>query len=104
MYECIVEGSINVGNTEDVLAVSDLRAEGNGGLFLWGLGLFWWLKKLIVQSGPRQPTYGNTDSLKLDLPFLIDGSDERIEVHRVPRRVRLGVSVGISCTAHGDLH
>ena len=33
-----------MGNTEDVLAVSDLRAEGNGGLFLWGLGLFWWLK------------------------------------------------------------
>jgi len=45
MDECIVEGGINVGDTEDVLAVSDLGTEGNGGFFLWGLGLFWWLEK-----------------------------------------------------------
>lgn len=45
MDECIIERSVDVGDTEDVLALSDLRAEGNGGLLLWGLGLFWWLKK-----------------------------------------------------------
>jgi len=44
MNECIVEGSVDVGDTEDVLAISDLRAKGNGGLFLWGLGLFWGLE------------------------------------------------------------
>jgi len=45
MDECIVEGGVDVGDTENVLAVSDLRAEGDGSLFLWGLGLFWWLGK-----------------------------------------------------------
>ena len=53
-----------MGNTEDVLAVSDLGAEGNGGLFLWGLGLFWWLKKLIVQSDPRELRLESTDSMR----------------------------------------
>ena len=46
MDERVVEGSINVGDTEDVLAISNLGAEGNGGFFLWGLGLFWCLKKV----------------------------------------------------------
>ena len=92
-----------MGNTEDILAVSDLRAEGNGGLFLWGLGLFWWLEKLIVQTDPRQFTGSMWPRLKLDVPFSMGRSDERIEVYRVSRWARLGVSVRISCTAHGDL-
>jgi len=45
MDKCIVEGGVDVGNTENVLAVSNLRAEGNGSLFLWGLGLFWCLEE-----------------------------------------------------------
>lgn len=50
MHECIVEGSIDVGDTEDILAISNLRTEGNGGLFLWGLGLFWWLKSRLFRT------------------------------------------------------
>lgn len=50
MDECVIEGSVNVGDTKDVLAISNLRAEGNGGLFLWGLGLFWWLKNPAIQK------------------------------------------------------
>lgn len=45
MDKCIVEGGVDVGNTENVLAVSNLRAEGDCGLFLWGFGLFWCLVK-----------------------------------------------------------
>ena len=45
MYECVVEGSVNVSDTEDILAVSNLRAESHGCLFLWGLGLLWWLEE-----------------------------------------------------------
>jgi hypothetical protein len=45
MDERIVEGGVDVGDTEDVLAISDLGAEGDSSLFLWGLGLFWWLEK-----------------------------------------------------------
>lgn len=46
MDKCVIEGSVNVGDTEDVFAISNLRAEGDGGLFLWGLGLFWRLDKV----------------------------------------------------------
>ena len=63
MHKCIVEGSVNVGDTEDILAISDLRAEGDGGLFLWGFGLFWWLKKSMVQNNPQQSMLGNTGSM-----------------------------------------
>jgi hypothetical protein len=57
MDECVVEGSVNVGDTEDILAISDLRAEGNGGLFLWGLGLFWWLE---IPNISEQPVTSHT--------------------------------------------
>ena len=46
MDERIVEGGVNVGDTEDVLSISNLRAEGDGRLFFRGLGLFWWLVKV----------------------------------------------------------
>lgn len=46
MDECIIEGSVNVGDTEDVLPIGNLGAEGDGGLFFWGFGLFWWLEKV----------------------------------------------------------
>ena len=44
MHECVVEGSVDVGNTKDILPLRNLGTKGNGGLFLWGLRLFWWLK------------------------------------------------------------
>ena len=37
MHERVVEGSVDVGNTKNILALRDLGAEGDGGLFLWGL-------------------------------------------------------------------
>ena len=58
MDERIVEGGVNVGDTEDVLSISNLRAEGDGGLFFWGLGLFWWLGKV---DRLEQPMLENVD-------------------------------------------
>jgi hypothetical protein len=58
--ERVVEGSVNVGDTEDVLAISNLGAEGNGGFFLWGLGLFWCLEKWTVQNNPQRLTLEDT--------------------------------------------
>ena len=52
MDECVVEGSVDVGNTEHILAISNLWTEGNGGLFLWGFRLSWWLKKGRVSGQP----------------------------------------------------
>ena len=59
--ECVVEGSVDVGNTEHVLAISNLWTEGNGGLFLWGFRLSWWLKDEKFQNNPRQTTVKDTD-------------------------------------------
>ena len=47
MHECVVKGGIDVGDTEDILAFGNLRAESNDGLFLWGLRFFRCLKRQI---------------------------------------------------------
>ena len=60
MDECIVEGGVDVGDTENVLAISNLRAEGDSSLFLWGLGLFWRLEKQTDQNSSRHFTLENT--------------------------------------------
>ena len=40
MDEGVIEGGKDVRNTEDELALSDLGAERDSSIFLWGLGFF----------------------------------------------------------------
>ena len=40
MHESVVEGRVDVGNAENVLAIRDLRAELDGGLLLRCLPFF----------------------------------------------------------------
>jgi hypothetical protein len=43
MNECIVEGCVNVGNTEDEFTLCDLWPERDGGFFPDYFSLLWWL-------------------------------------------------------------
>jgi hypothetical protein len=43
MNECIVEGCINVGNTENEFSLCDLWPERDGGFFPDYFSLLWWL-------------------------------------------------------------
>lgn len=48
MDEGVVEGSVNVCNAEDILAICNLGAERDSGFFLWSFRLFWCLEKVDI--------------------------------------------------------
>ena len=54
MDKGVIERSIDVGNAENILSLSDLGAKLNGGIFLGGFSFLWWLSSKHTSLNPSK--------------------------------------------------